>query len=339
MSTVAIYAAVFAAVGALSFGTILAYRWLSIPLADRISVNFALSVRPTTIPVWVDPVGLVVGALFGLRPVPLVAAVGLWAGSIVGVALAAGLAWWWTDEGVSARMPPFSRLGYLVGYALLTTGPLYALVPWLRDLGTEVTETELALLIGVLIVATLLWIGAILVIALVSVGVGRDTSLWSMPLSRFEYAAIYAGAVVVALLVIALGSWSTPRLDQVSWTGIAGMFGIVAIVVVAGRLFVAPVTIIRDGRGPIEAIRWSNESIADRRLTGNTAVFVFVVAFLVRLNAYFVTVPSDPVAGLALATVVGTAAVGLIHASEMESVYRIVQEEPRYRPSLTDFGR
>ena len=322
--TAGIYATVFAVVGALVFAAILLYRRLSIPLADQITPHPILSSRPTTVPVWVDPVGLEVEALFGLRLVPLVAAVGLWVGSILVVALAAGLAWWWADESTSAPLPPVSRLGSLAVYALVTTGPLYVLVPWLQGLGSTISTDEISLLIGVSIVAAALWIGAVLVIASVSVRLGRDTSLWSIPLSRFEYMALYAGAVVVALLILAVGSWSTPRLDQVSWVGIGGAFGIVALFGIAGRLFVAPVAIIRDGRGPIDAARWSNESIADSGKTGEAVLFAFWVALFVRLAAHLSTVPSDPVAGLGLATVLGTAAVGSIHALKIASLYRDV---------------
>jgi|GEM_PF-2744977 len=333
---VAVYTAIFTVVGTLSFGAILAYRRLSIPLADRISTNPILSVRPTMVPVWVDPVILEPAALFGLYPIPLVAAIGLWVGPVIAVTLGAGLVWWWSDPNTSARLPPLSRLGYLVGYAFVTVGVVHVLTPPLRELGTEISETELTLLIGVLIVATLLWIGIILAIALVSVWRGKDASLWSMPLSRFEYAAIYAGAIVVALLAMALGSWSTPRLEQVSWVGIAGALGIVAVVVVAGRLFVAPVTIIRDGRGPIEAIRWSNSSIANSGMTTRTVLIVFWVGVFVRWAAHLTTVASNPVVGLALATVVGTALVGSLHALLMVYVYRDVQRDVTSRSSITE---
>ena len=337
--TVAVYTAIFTVVGTLSFGAILAYRRLSIPLADRISTNPILSVRPTMVPVWVDPVILEPAALFGLYPIPLVAAIGLWVGSVIAVTLGAGLAWWWTDPNTSARLPPLSRLGYLVGYAFVTVAIVHVLAPPLRELGTEVSEAELTLLIGVPIIATLLWIGVtlgILAISLVSVRRGTDASLWSMSLSRFEYVAIYAGAIVVALLAMALGSWSTPRLAQVSWVGIAGVLGIVAVVVVAGRLFVAPVTIIRDGRGPIEAIRWSNTSIANSGMTTRTVLIVFWVGVFVRWAAHLTTVASNPVVGLALATVVGTALVGSLHALLMAYVYRDVQRDVTSRSSITE---
>lgn len=337
-STAATYALVFAVVGVLAFGAILAYRQLSIPLADRIASSPILSVRPTTVPVWVDPVGLEGGALFGLRPVPLVAAVGLSVGPAVAVALAAGLGWWWTDRSSSGRLPPLARLGYLVGYAFVTTGPLYVLVPWLRDLESRIAQPELALLIGVAIIATGLWVGIVLVIAVASIQWGKAASLWSMPLSQFERAAIFAGTVVLALLVLAFGSWSTPRFGQVSWVGIAGVIGIVATILIAGRLFVAPVTIIRDGRGPIEAIRWSNESIADSGTTWKAVLIVFWVGVLVRWAATLATFPSDPVVGLALATVVGTALVGSLHAMAMARIYRDVQQHSTTDLSITDIG-
>ena len=338
---IAMYVAIFAVAGTVAFAAILLYRQLSIPLADQITTHPVFSSRPTAVPVWVDPVGLEVEALFGLRLVPLVAAVGLWAGSIGAVALAAGLAWWWwSDKSTSARLPPLSRLGYLVVYALVTTGPLYVLVPWLRDLGSAISEPELGLLIGLAIVATALWAGAILVVtALDSTLFGRSTSLWSMPPSRLQHVVIYAGAVVAALLVFALGFLSTPRFDQISWVGLAGALGIVAIVVVSGQLFVAPVTIVRDGRGPIEAIRWSNASIADSGAMGEAILSVFSLSVFVRGAAHLTTVPADPIVGLALATIAGTAVVGSIHALQMASVYRTITEDSNAAESITDSAR
>ncbi|QGN06383.1 hypothetical protein Hrd1104_03110 [Halorhabdus sp. CBA1104] len=147
-----------------------------------------------------------------------------------------------------------------------------------------------------------------------------------LPFSRFGYLCLYG--VVLAGLTDLL-SWEIAGLGTLRWIVLA------ATLVVLGRLFVAPVTIVRDGRRPLAAIRWSNERVSDHGLTRWTAPAVGLLGALGHFTARLSTIPSDPFLGLVLATVIGTAILGLGHALAMDLVYWPVEKRPR--APLTDY--
>ncbi|WP_181686686.1 hypothetical protein [Halorhabdus salina] len=175
-----------------------------------------------------------------------------------------------------------------------------------------------------------LWSGAVLSITvaagLVWWWLAQTQTARRFPLTRFGYLCLY-GVVLTALTD--LFSW------EIAGTGIVGWIALVAVLVVLGRLFVAPVTIVRDGRGPLAAIRWSNEQIGHHGLTRWTAPAVGLLGVLGHFAARLSTVPSDPFLGLVLSTVLGTAILGLGHALAMDLVYWRVERQPH--APLTDY--
>jgi len=96
------------------------------------------------------------------------------------------------------------------------------------------------------------------------------------------------------------------------------------LAVVFARVFVAPVAIVLDGRGPIEAIRWSNRAVGDAGGTVTVAVLVSLLAFV----RYLATVPVSLLGGkivLAVTVIIGTALVGTLHALAMLYIYERVK--------------
>jgi len=127
--------------------------------------------------------------------------------------------------------------------------------------------------------------------------------------------------------------------DLFSWEiagrGIIGWIALAVGFVVLGRLFVAPVTIVRDGRRPLAAIRWSNEQIAVHGLTRWTAPAVGLFGVFSHFGARLSTILADPFLGLVLSTVLGTGVVGLGHALAMDLAYWRVATRPH--APITDY--
>jgi len=175
------------------------------------------------------------------------------------------------------------------------------------------------------LIATLgLWTGAVVVMALASGFIwwhlegdeqssGRITALGR----RFGWTSVLA----VGAIVVTVGT--TDLLYRLSVPRVLGEF---VLAVAFGRAFVAPVTIITDGRGPIEAIRWSNRAIGDAGKTSTTVGIVLVVAFF----RYFSTVLSGIFGSwgvLAFSVIAGTALLGTVHAFAMLYIYNQVDTQ------------
>lgn len=152
-------------------------------------------------------------------------------------------------------------------------------------------------------------------------GLDRDSGVVP-PLSRLGWLAGYGvGAVALTVFGTDLVVDSLPA----DWAGLEWGW-VLVLALVAGRVFVAPVTIVRDGRRPLAAIRWSVRSLGGVRWTVRCTGLVLGLAFASRL----VTAPfgafGGGLVGLSLTVVVGTALVGSAHAYAMAFVYRLVSD-------------
>jgi hypothetical protein len=162
-------------------------------------------------------------------------------------------------------------------------------------------------------------IGIVMAAGLFWWGLDRDSGVLA-PLSRLGWLVAYGVGVVVLTV---FGSDLLVDSLPVDWAGLEWGWTLV-LALVAGRLFVAPVAIVRDGRRPLEAIRWSIRSLAGLRWTVRCTGLVLLLAFASRV----VTAPfgalGGGLVGLALTVVVGTALVGSAHAYAMAFVYELV---------------
>ncbi|QCC49991.1 hypothetical protein [Halapricum salinum] len=150
-------------------------------------------------------------------------------------------------------------------------------------------------------------------------GLDRDSGVLA-PLSRLGWLVAYGLAAVVLTV---FGSDLLVGSLPADWAGLEWGWTLL-LALVAGRLFVAPVAIVRDGRRPLDAVRWSIRSLAGVRWTVRCTGLVLLLAFASRV----VTAPfgalGGGLVGLALTVAVGTALVGSAHAYAMAFVYDLV---------------
>jgi len=140
------------------------------------------------------------------------------------------------------------------------------------------------------------------------------------PLSSMGWLVGYGvGAVVLTVFGGDLAVDSLPaNLAGLEWAWT------LVLALIAGRLFVAPVSIVLDGRRPLDAIHWSVRSLGGLRWTVRTTGLVLVLAYARRVVTAPFGVFGGGLVGLGATVVVGTALVGSVHAYAMLFVYNLV---------------
>ncbi|MCU4716585.1 hypothetical protein [Halapricum hydrolyticum] len=131
-----------------------------------------------------------------------------------------------------------------------------------------------------------------------------ETTGWLPPVRRLLWLGTFVTVAIVAS-VPALVAWLpvTGRLTSTLLTALLAYF--------LARLFAAPVSIVRDGRDPLAAIRWSWG--VSRKIPGSWGVSkgvpeIALIIFFVALTQYWLSgLPWFALLGDSTATVVGTA--------------------------------
>jgi hypothetical protein len=144
----------------------------------------------------------------------------------------------------------------------------------------------------------------------------RDTQTLVPPVDRVFWLVAYAVGLAVALGAL------EPLLRGVT---LPVVLGTLALVVVLARLFVTPVTIVRDGRGPFEAIRWSNDAVGAASATPAMVLGVVGFALAYRLMILFAGFLFSAETTVLVSLVLGTALVGTVHAGTMVWAYGKVE--------------
>jgi hypothetical protein len=205
--------------------------------------------------------------------------------------------------------PAFPYLSFPISFAPTWVEPVTLRLPALQGLKPSYLVTTIGLwvvaTVAVTVAAGLLWWAF-----------GRESGVLP-PFSRLGWLTAYGVAAVVStsLAVELVAGLIPPAWTAMEWGGGLGL------ALVAGRLFVAPVTIVLDGRRPLSAIRFSVRSLGGVRWTLAATGLVLALAFA----RHLVTAPFGAFGGgrlgLSLTIVVGTAIVGSAHAFAMYFVY------------------
>jgi len=212
-----------------------------------------------------------------------------------------------------------------------------SLLPQWVDPVTLSLEALVNLRLSVLVLAVSIWLLPGMMVGLVA-GIywwisGSDTSGFVPPVPRLGWLM----GVICVLSLAPLGFnyvvgtdpiWFLKEFYLFEYLGIGPgaveLLCILPIALIVGQLFVAPVTMILDGRRPIAAIQWSIRSIYGAGAMELATILVLSLAF----GWYIVPVPFDVIkVGFEGTVLAGTAVMGAAHTVAMLLLYNIVDDD------------
>lgn len=114
--------------------------------------------------------------------------------------------------------------------------------------------------------------------------------------------------------------------DLVAGYGVLTWGTMLLVAFAAARLWLAPVAVVLDGRGPLAAVRWSDAAVAETSGTLPALGLVVGIAALRYATVFLSGFLPAPTVAAPLVTVVGTTVFGWLHAASMRWLYGSVIE-------------